>query len=572
MIDLVSRDSMSTDEWLTMSDVRQSLLKSIHGLVPIHYQAGTPSNSLVVASVLLPRKSFRKSLIDDLVNWNTMPYQSGWGEVITFGVGGKKNYSLEAPFADFEPASLSSKVVPIYTLRENPLVKDREAYMEINPQITHIHDLHWVNERSAYCTLDEAGDIQEVIPIKMGGDGWLVAILEDLLLRHMLLGNYILIRFFDCDRSVINDVVVPNATDQAATERIDEGEIYARWTPVRRGGRTVRAYMRGFQIVRPPKDARLRQAILDRGRKQYSTFITHDWKHQIVAEVSCDPENLGNYFVDSPYPYEISPAFFKREVLRKYQDDPDKYTVEEGSISCRSSWSLRFAVNEAGQVHAYLKDLGHLPYSEQLYWCSYNEKPKGSLSEGTYRRDFLGQWYDEPEPLRDLKRLLRSFPAVNTTAGSVELWRVPEHADTDLADRVHYLAGTSSKEWENEIVALDRFVVEGLNLKYLRRVAEELGIAHETLGSIVLLREVLTAKGIADDIVKTIFEPLKELHDLRSKFGSHRKSSDTTAIAKEIRRRHKDLAAHHRDLVRRTSEAMTSLSNLIRKNYLNLVK
>lgn len=571
MIELIRPAHMLIDEWLGMHDVKQFLLNSIHGAIPVHFQQSASFNSFVVASVLLPRKSFRKSLIDGLVNWNTMPFESGWGEIISFG-GGKKSYSFAAPFDGFDPASISKKVVPIYTLRENSCVKDRTSYMEINPQITHIHDLHWVEERLAYCTLDENGDIQDVIPITLESGRWLITIPEAVLFRHMILGDYVLIRFFDCDRSVIDDVVVPNATDQAATKRVDDEDIYTRWTPVRRGGKLVRAYMRGFQLVRPPKEAPLRQTILDKGTKKYVDFIAYDWKHDRVAEVSCDPNKLSNYHVESPLPYEISPAFFKREVLRKYQDDPDKYTVNEGDIYCRSSWSLRFAVNDAGQVHAYLKDLGHLPYAEQVYWRSLNEEPKGKLSEGTYRRDFLGEWYDESEPLRDLKRLLKNFPTAHTPSGSVEVWEAPKHADSDLADRVHYLATTSSKEWENEIVALDRFVVEGLNLKYLRCVADELSIAHEKLGSIVLLREVLNAKSIAPDIVDSIFEPLKELHDLRSKFGSHRKGSDTTSIAKELRRKHKDLATHHRDLVRRVSEAMTSLANLVKKDHLNLTR
>jgi hypothetical protein len=467
------------------------------------------------------------------------------------------------------------KAVPIYTLRENPCIEEeRSTYIEVNPQITRVHELHWVEERSAYCTLDETGDIREVIQVTLDDKQHLVTIPEDVLFKHLLLGDYVLVRFFDVDRFVQDEVVIPDASDYALRKEWEIGDLRARWTPVKDdNGETVRAFLRGFQIIRPPSGKAAREELLEgRRTKQYSTFIAHDWKHGRVAEVSCDPSKLNNYFVDSPHPYEISPAFFKREVLRRYQDDPDKYSIAHGNITCRNAWSLRFNINEAGQVQVYLKDLAMLPSTEQLYWKSFNEEPKGGISELSYCRDFLGEWYDEPEPLRDLKELLEYFPAAQSPAGDVQIWHKPTGLDANLADRIHYLATASSKEWETEIVALDRLVVEGLNptLKHLRRVADTLGVAHDKLGSITLLRDVLAARGVAPDIVSTIIEPLRELQSLRSKFGSHRKGSETTTIAREIHRKHKDLSMHYRALVERLHDAMTALFHVVKNGHLNV--
>lgn len=144
--------------------------------------------------------------------------------------------------------------------------------------------------------------------------------------------------------------------------------------------------------------------------------------------------------------------------------------------------------------------------------------------------------------------------------------------DANLADRIHYLATASRKERETEIVALDRFVIEGLNptLKHLRRVADTLSIVHDKLGSITLLRDIFIARGIAPNIVSTIIDPLRELQNLRLKFGSHRKGSETTTMAREIRRKHKDLAAHYRELVERMYTAMNALAKVIENGHLNL--
>lgn len=171
-----------------------------------------------------------------------------------------------------------------------------------------------------------------------------------------------------------------------------------------------------------------------------------------------------------------------------------------------------------------------------------------------------------------IEELLENFPTAQSPSGEMQIWHKPAGLDANLADRIHYLATASSKEWETEIVALDRLVVEGLNptLKHLRRVADTLGVAYDKLGSITLLRDVLAARGIAPDIVSTIIEPLRELQNLRSKFGSHRKGSETATIAREIRRKHKDLSGHYRSLVERMHGAMTALAGVVNSGYLNL--
>ena len=87
--------------------------------------------------------------------------------------------------------------------------------------------------------------------------------------------------------------------------------------------------------------------------KQYESFIAYDLKNGVVEEISCAPGATANYFTKSDLPFEITPAFFRPEVLQRYKSDPTKYTLEERSISCRGTWSLQtYDINEAGQVHA----------------------------------------------------------------------------------------------------------------------------------------------------------------------------------------------------------------------------
>lgn len=560
-------DKGDLDNWLGMNDVQQFLLDTSHGTITVHFQDRKNANSVFIASVLIPRRELNRASAEDLLDWNVLPAEGEWGYTGSSARG--RLYRLTRPF-ESQQVRVLQRAVPLYTLRINSCVEEeRRYYAEINPQVTQVHDLHWIEERSAYCTLDETGDVCDIVSITHDGSSRFITIEEKVLMKHLTLGDFVLVRFFDVDRSIIDDVVIPSADNQASRILSSEGEIRARLTKVRGAdGEIVRAYIRGFQILRPPKDAKSKRALFT-NKKEYCTFIAEDFKHSRVAEVSCNPDELGNYFVESPYPFSTSPVFFKREVLRRFQDDSEKYSIEGGQIYCRSSWSLAFGVNEVGQVHAYLKDLATLPHSEQLYWKAFNEQPRGPISEGSYRRDFLGEWFSSPDPLHDLKEQLGKLTGESSPSALIKIWEPPSGLDAKLANKVHYLASNSSKEWENEIVALDRLIIEGLNLKHLRRVADELGIQHEGFGSIAVLRDALAGKGVAPDIVNSIVVPFQELHMLRSKFSSHRKGSDTEKIAKEIRRKHKDLAAHHRDLVNRLSEAVYVLVNLVEKGFLN---
>ena len=53
--------------------------------------------------------------------------------------------------------------------------------------------------------------------------------------------------------------------------------------------------------------------------------MAHDRKHDRIAEISCAPSALANYFTESDLPFEITPAFFHPEVLLKYKMDREKY-------------------------------------------------------------------------------------------------------------------------------------------------------------------------------------------------------------------------------------------------------
>lgn len=558
------------NEWLQMGDFQKFLVALKHGEIPIHYIEDNSGSIVFLSSVLLPVKSLKGNWVEELLQWNFNPSESTWG----YGMKGSRGrYVLFKPYS-FEYPDIIQLAEPIITARYNSCSKDRTQYFEVNPKITHIHDLHWISNASAYCKPDNVGDIRDVIKVEANTNRRLVTIAEDILLKHLLLGNYVLARFFDVDRWV-NEMPIPTKSGYDTIIWWHEENIHARLTPVHvrnpAGNAEVqRAFLRGFQLIHPPSNHKVRDALLKEQKRKYCPFIAFDWKNQRVAEVSCNPKQLGNYFVESTLPYETSPAFFKREVLRKYQDDTDKYTVKDRQIDCRSAWSLTFDINQEGQVHVYLIDLSYLPYTEQLYWRSFNEEPKGTISNRSYKTDFLGEWALESNPLKELKRILKDFPHAIVSGRKVEFWQQPGGADADLLERIHYMAGASQKEWETSIVELDKLVVEGFNVKeLLRPTAQILGITQEKLVSISLLKAILEAKGIAPDLIIQIIVPLKQLQEIRSQVASHRKGTNAAKVIKNIKSQFKSFDNHYTDLVAQMLQSLSLLKDLIDQGHFN---
>ena len=560
---LLRPGSAGFDEWFKFDDALDFLERSLHGSVPVYLSLHSPHTSVFLAAAFIPFGELTPETRDVLLEWNTIVVDVGWGYGGKFHEDGSPDYSLIPPFA-WERLAILQKAVPIVWRRENPLEKRRPTYYEANPEITHVHDLHWVEERSAYCTLDEIGEVREVIRMRKDSDEDRVieiTVEEDVLAKHMALGDYALVRFFDIDRYQNIEVCAADP-DFDARRQIKRRSLRARLTPVPGvGGGMLRAYLRGVQLAPPPNGETKKALFDDHGNRKYVEFIAHDFKHDRIAELSCAPDQLDSYFTDTGKPFETTPAFFRREVLLKYQSDSDKYTVRDREISCRSTWSLRFDVNQAGQVHAYLIDLQHLPHAEQQYWKSFNEEPKGPISKRSFKTDFEGSWAFDPEPLRDLKGRLAKPIEVHRSDEDVHIVWVPP-PDPQALDDVHYLAGESQKEWANAVGALHRVVVEGLQESVLRKLAVSLGDDAKSLDqlrSIKLLERVLSRLGLSADTVKEIIDPLATLNHLRSKTASHRSGEEARQLVRQARRDHGDLAKHFKDLVRRVDAAVNQL-------------
>ena len=275
--------------------------------------------------------------------------------------------------------------------------------------------------------------------------------------------------------------------------------------------------------------------------RQYVSFLTHDWRNDKIEEVSTDPESTTNFFdfESNSLPLEVSPAFFRAEVLSKYKADRDKYTIHEATryITCRGAWELKsYDINEAGQVHAYICDLRHLPYQEQLHWKSHNEKPKGSISKRAYENDIRGTWSSH---ITALERVLHTLQ--RWVEQSPDWWRIRDEA---LLFRVNTPVASSKDEWGQAFLDLSKVVIEGFQTRPIRALLRHENVAFDKEDRTLSLLEKLLASRNAASGGITELTGLRAAQQIRSTIHSHSGGTEADEIVRTALMEHSTYRAH----------------------------
>lgn len=491
---------------------------------------------------------------EDLSNARIVP-DDAWRIQRSYGGGEGHRVYLEPPLSHPGCKSLVGGEKLAF-IRDFEGMKSYEPQVEINQKLIHSLDLHFVDERQAYCRLDKRGDIEDVISLfaDKSSDPWknirVVSIKRRHLDTYMALTEMSLVGKFDFTRFIPGEF---SSWDNADEKNNEADNLFFRYGAVL----SHASYANGHILL--PTCLTVEDLIdewkaeEDRSNRQYATFKIIDRKNRKRVETPCSPHHIVNYFTESDLPWEISPAFFSPEVLHKYKADREKYTVEDHSIRCRNAWFLKtYDFNEAGQVHTYVGDLADLPYEEQLYWQSFNEWPKDGISKRAFQTDILGQFPEEVDPLFELKEQARNLDHSRPS------WWKPR--GEEIIDKVLYPATDSVEEWGDAVLALDHSVVEGFLDKPLRAIIEDNdGKYEKDWRSLKLLEVCLSKTGLTEERAKKVVEPLRELHNLRNPARAHGDPEGKAKAVASARKQHHTLRNHFEDLVARIRDAMDQI-------------
>ena len=510
---------------------------------------------LFIHAVLVPRFDENdEAKIEDLMDWS-LSADSTWALTTS------SDDAWIAPPLDFVGSKHLGKGEKLIFLRDSDLIDAKRMYVEISQKLTHTLCLHHLLERKAWCRLDNRGDVDEVIKVhEFDGEanGRVVSMSSEPLRQYAALSDQWLLRMFDIPR--YRSGSFHGFANEQTREDISDGRNIRGWRSV---SPKYASISRGIQWADPgiAKSAIAHTAWEGEAEsKQFETFIAWDWRNQNVGQYSCDPAKLANYFVPSDGPFQTSPAFFKPEVLRKYKADPEKYTIEGRTISCRGAWYFKsWGVNDAGQIHAYLCDLGGLPHEEQLHWKSFNEEPKAGLSDAVIATDFEGQWSEQYDPLVSLRnrcRYLDKHPC--------DWWKI---RDEDLLRRTQYPLTDTREDWSDELLNLDQMVVESIVEKPIRKIAKSLGreLEHQWRG-IRLLQECLIGLDFDEERAKEIVEPFHTMHSLRSTLKGHASGQKSIELEKYARKRSGNLLADFKALCERADQSLQILDDVLNQD------
>ncbi|MCP5433442.1 MAG: hypothetical protein H6923_09260 [Alphaproteobacteria bacterium] len=413
---------------------------------------------------------------------------------------------------------------------------DERNYYEVHQEYAHLSGIHWRPEHRSYCRFDGNGDIEHVVSVTSRNgrtsDVSLVSFSWEQLETYLTITRSSLVRMFDFKLLRSGSF---NGWPDGPETVFDKSDVLF-WRQKVDGGHA--AYTRGVQIIRPrrtPASVFSRIKGKDEEEERYAEFVAHDWRNKRVIKISTDPKATTNYFdAAEGLPFELSPAFFRPEVLLKYKADRDKYTVGEREVSCRAAWSLRgHDVNEAGQVHAYICDLRNLPYTEQLHWLSFNEDPKAGISKRAIVNDFEGKFADFSPPLRKIVATARRW-----SDRSVAWWTLRDEA---LLEHVNTPITASRDEWAESFMDLSKLVVEGFEVAAIRARLDAAAIPYQANDQSIALLEKLASAQQAEPVQ---FSGLRTAQRIRTRVKGHAGSSEARTLAQAAVAEHETFGAH----------------------------
>lgn len=507
-----------------------------------------------VTSILVPNDILFPLDKEDLLRWSGNPYSSIASYV--YG-GGRNDVWIESTTSINGSEVLAKGKDLVFGRNFEGWTGDGNTYFEVNQEYTHLAGIHWRPEHGSYCHFDQNGDLEHVVSATYRGDEGSVSLVSaswPKLEEYLAVSKCSLVRLFDFTLLRRENFNGWGDGGEATVDTADDLFYRQKFTG-------LAGYTRGVQILLPRKPVEDIYNDFTGGwftpkQREHAEFIAQDWRNNRIVRISTDPKATTNYFQaeDNDLPFELSPAFFRPEVLSKYKSDREKYRIEDRGIHCRSAWYLRgYDVNEAGQVHAYICDLRNLPYSEQLHWQSYNEEPKDKISERAFTSDFKGQFVSHRHPREQVMSILRRWKD-----RGVGWWSI---RDENLIHRANTPLTSSRDEWADAFLDLSQLIVEGFETKAIRKMLDAQGVAYTPDDrTLALLEKLITNATGAEEPIS--LAALRQVQLIRSKAKGHAGSTEGKKLADDAIAQHGSYTKHFEQVCQLVSAELETIERV----------
>jgi hypothetical protein len=290
----------------------------------------------------------------------------------------------------------------------------------------------------------------------------------------------------------------------------------------------------------------------------YEDFIIGEDEFGRPVTFTCEEDKLANYFGKNPEaPHYLTPVFFRSDVLQKYYNNTELYTVTEGSVSCKARWHLRVDNDHGEYVAVFLGDLGRdIPEAERQYWKGFNIAPRGSMSSTYARRSYLGHWVAAEQPDHQFKHAYSELQAKWRSETGWQMYRDPHDIDQGILNRLHVPLNETQTEFEDQLLILAKLLVDFLNEKAIGKIVGRGPDNERGIGKLQRFFILAGYEGGNEDI-----SLLRQIQELRSKVSAHSKGSGYNAfIAEKLAGRTKQEFV--RDLHRRSTYMLRKWADL----------
>lgn len=423
---------------------------------------------------------------------------------------------------------------------------DIDNYVELSQDfrvLLNMHDRYISPTEHCFVVDNENGDWEKVAEIK----GETIKIKLTILRKYLALRRMNLLLFFDemrFSQQSFQELGLTPVMNQIVKDN-DYIYIYSSLVDCHADGNKSGGWIMGKCVLRYREKDYNRDSF-DQDDRQYAEFIyDYDDEGEPMSH-SCKKETLSNYFeANGDNPLEMTPIFFKKEVLDKYYSNPNKYTVSDGAVGCEGSWSLYIDNDHRNYVIVPLVYLGNLDYSEQLYWKGYNVSPERDMgfSKTAYKRWIEGNFCDPMFPDLQFKYRFKQFNKKWEKQFGWPLFLPLIDEDEHRYKTLHCLTTEKNhSDFDEQILSITKLVVDSLNQKCLQSEIDDSNTEVESFLKDRKVTSSLELKAGIDKFQAFIFSKgmecpdmvdfLRKVQSLRSNSVAHRKSNKRKDLAK----------------------------------------
>lgn len=230
-----------------------------------------------------------------------------------------------------------------------------------------------------------------------------------------------------------------------------------------------------------------------------------------------DPDDY--FYIPGLYrPFNIgflTPVFFKREVLLKYDNSPS-YRVQFASTTYGTIYTgeeyISFGINKNGLVVMWLGDIAKMPESEQYYLRSENVPSDHSIGSEFYE----GQIECVFTEVSREGRLFKARSDFIEASFSRFATKIAQLDDEVMSLALQFNGPVVDTEKERRHVAdtLNKIYIESFDKAALGDILKSLGGNPKDLGSLKLLQRILE-RALPSEDISSLLSPLYVLYDLR---------------------------------------------------------